>query len=113
MEPSTKSDGDGRDGSTSETLGNLRELTTVVLRRAVYTVSNGYAIDGKLRDSMRRVCRLAQNREVTAEGLVVMLKGAWWDMPEAERVLGVRREEVLSRVITLCIDEYYGVNGNS
>lgn len=108
MDPNTKSGGDGRgDDSASEALANLRELTTIVLRRAVYTVSNGYAIDGKLRDSMRRVCKLAQNREVPAEGLVVMLKDAWWDMPEAERVLGHRREEVLSRVITLCINEYF------
>lgn len=108
MDPNTKSDGDGsRNDSTSDTLANLRELTTIVLRRAVYTVSNGYAIDGNLRDSMRRVCKMAQNREVPAEGLLVMLKDSWWDLPEAERVLGHRREEVLSRVITLCINEYF------
>lgn len=98
------------DGSTvkdSESLSNLRGLATIVLRRAVYTVSNGYTIDGKLRESMRRVCKLAQNREVTVERLVVMLKEAWWDMPEAERVLGHRREEVLGRVVTVCIDEYF------
>ena len=91
----------------SESLGNLRGLTTIVLRRAVYTVSNGYSIDGKLRDSMRRLCNLAHNRSLTAERLLVMLKETWWDMQEAERVLGHRREEVLSRLVTLCIDEYF------
>ncbi|HJP85175.1 MAG TPA: hypothetical protein VJ852_04255 [Gemmatimonadaceae bacterium] len=78
-----------------------------MLRRAVRTISNGYPIDEKLRDSMQRVCTLAHRREVTAEGLVVMLKTAWWNLPEAERVLGYRRDEVLSRVITLCINEYF------
>ena len=91
----------------SDSLGNVRELTTIVLRRAVYTVSNGYTIDGKLRDSIRRVCSLARTRAVTVERLVVMLKEAWWEMPEAERVLGHRRDEVLARVVTLCIDEYF------
>ena len=104
----SKSDPDTRfDDSTSESLGNLRELATIVLRRAVYTVSNGYAIDGKLRASMQRICRLAQIRELPVERLVVTMKEAWWDLPEAERVLGHRREEVLARVVTLCIDEYF------
>jgi len=91
----------------SESVDNLSELATVVLRSVVYTVSNGYPVDGKLRDSLQRVCRVAQTREVTAEGLIVMFKTVWWSMPEAERVLGHRREEVLSRVITLCINEYF------
>ena len=98
-------DGAAVDGS--ESLGNLRERATIVLRRAVHTISNGYTIDGKLRESMQRICRLAHNREITAERLVVMMKEVWWEMPEAERVLGHRREEVLSRVVTLCIDEYF------
>lgn len=54
-----------------------------------------------------RVCKLAHNRAVTAERLVVMLKDSWWDIPEGERVLGHRREKVLSRVITLRINEYF------
>ena len=91
----------------SESLGNLRELATVVLRRAMYAVSNGYTIDGRLRDSMRRVCNVAHNRSVTAERLVVLMKEAWWLMPEGERVLGHRREEVLARMVTLCIDTYF------
>ncbi len=38
-----------------------------------------------------------------------MLKDAWWAIPEGERILGHRQEEVLSGLIRLAIDEYYAI----
>ena len=88
-------------------LKNLRELLDIVLRRAVYTASTGGALSTSLRHSIRRVCVLAQRREVLVEELLVMIKNSWYELPEAERLLRERNHDVLSRVIALSIEEYY------
>lgn len=88
-------------------LKNLRELLDIVLRRAVYTASTGGGLTTSLRDSIRRVCMVAQRRGVLVEELLVMIKNVWYELPEAERLLRERNHEVLSRVIALCIEEYY------
>lgn len=92
-------------------LENLRDLLDIVLRRAVYTVSGGYSLSSGLRQSMRRVCILAHGREVRPEQLLIMIKEAWFELPEPERILRDHSGDVLARVITLCIDKYYGVTG--
>ncbi|HJQ09424.1 MAG TPA: hypothetical protein VJ840_00155 [Gemmatimonadaceae bacterium] len=97
---------DRNTGST--TVANLREMLDIVLRGAVYTVTSGRSLSTGLRESLVRLCSLAHKREVRAEQLLVMLKDAWSELAEPERVLREHSDEVLSRVITLCIDEYYG-----
>ena len=96
---------------TGSQLENLRDLLDIVLRRAVYTVGGGYSLASGLRDSMRRVCLLAHGRDVRPEQLLIMIKEAWFELPEPERILRNHSGDVLARVITLCIDEYYGVTG--
>ena len=96
---------------TSSRLDNLRELLDIVLRRAVYTVGGGYSLSSALRESMRRICVLAHARDVRVEQLLVLIKESWFELPEPERILRDHSGDVLARVITLCIDEYYGVTG--
>ena len=96
---------------TGSQLENLRELLEIVLRRAAYTVGSGYSLSSSLRDSMRRVCILAHARDIRSEQLLIMIKEAWFELPEPERILRDHSGDVLARVITLCIDEYYGVTG--
>lgn len=96
---------------TGSQLEKLRDLLDIVLRRAVYTVGGGYSLSSALRDSMRRVCLLAHARDVRPERLLIMIKEAWFELPEPERILRDHSGDVLARVITLCIDEYYGVTG--
>lgn len=98
---------------TSSELENLRELLDIVLRRAVYTVGGGYSLSSGLRESMRRVCALAHARDIRAEQLLVMIKEAWFKLPEPDRILRDHSGDVLARVITLCIDEYYGAKGDA
>ncbi len=93
--------------SASATLSNLRDMLDIVLRRAVSTVASDRSLSAGLHESMVRLCSLAHKRGVRAEQLLVMIKDAWSALPEAKRALKDHSDEVLSRVITLCIDEFY------
>lgn len=96
---------------TAPQFENLRELLDIVLRRAAYTVGSGYSLSSGLRDSMRRVCILAHARDLRPEQLLILVKQAWFELPEPQRILRDHTGDVLARVITLCIDEYYAVTG--
>ena len=105
----TESEGNTLSEQTATQLTNLRELLDIVLRRAVYTAGSGYSLSSGLRESMRRVCVLAHGRDVQIERLLVMVKDTWFELPEPRRILQDHSADVLSRVVTLCIDEYYAL----
>ena len=79
------------------------------LRRAVtakfFATLGGEA---QLRSDLRTVCVEAKRNNLRVEHLIIAFKDAWRSLPEA-RLLpqGTQGAELLNRIITLCIAEFY------
>ncbi len=88
----------------------LRELAHGALRRAAHAARAARvedAVDADARELVRRTCNTARERGLRAEQLLLVLKEAWRELPEAQRIPRYNSLEVLARVITVCIHEYY------
>lgn len=61
-----------------------------------------------LRRALRTVCAEAHRRHLRAEQLLILFKQAWSSLPEVEQLpRGIERDELLGRIITVCIEEFY------
>jgi len=68
--------------------------------------------EGELRTDLHAVCREAKRQNLRVEHLIVAFKDAWRTLPEARTLTqGPQGQEFLSRVITLCIAEFYSSRG--
>jgi hypothetical protein len=85
----------------------LRRLADAAVRRAAQSAASGRMADGELRETLGRLCVAAHERGLHAEHLLILLKEAWYSLPEARRAPRTDTDDVLARVITLCVDEYY------
>jgi hypothetical protein len=64
--------------------------------------------NGELRLALRDACDRARNAGLRAEQLLLVLKEAWYELSERQRLLGVDADSAaLARVVTACIEEYY------
>ncbi len=62
----------------------------------------------ELRSALQLICDDAREHALRAEQLLVVLKAAWPTLPEVRAIpVGVTRDGLLSRVLGLCLDEYY------
>lgn len=86
----------------------LRELTRAALRVAMEDAAHGRMPDGAVRAMLREVCAAARACDARVEHLLILLKEACLKLPEARRVNHDDAQDTLARVITLCIEEYYG-----
>ena len=50
------------------------------------------------------VCARAQARGIEAERLIIELKQIWHSVPESE---GHRKADVISRLVSMCITDFY------
>lgn len=104
----TRSSGDGagdRDGATID--AELRDVARGVLLHAVCAARFAEVADGDDRQLVQRVCSVAKGRGLRAEQLIIGLKDTWCRLPEARRLQHQEADDVLARVITVCIEEYY------
>jgi hypothetical protein len=68
----------------------------------------------ELRAALRQVCTEARRSGLRAEQLLVMIKEVWSGIPAGiSRVKSMHGDERLNYVISTCVDEYYGVDGNN
>lgn len=81
----------------------------VALRCALQAQLRGEWPDGALRRALRLMCDEAHRNGLRAEQLLVVVKDAWRSLPEVSQLpTGGTRERLLSRVVTMCIEEFYG-----
>jgi hypothetical protein len=67
----------------------------------------------ELRAALRQVCTDARRSGLRAEQLLVLIKDVWSGMPAGiSRVKSMHGDERLNYVISTCVDEYYGNEGN-
>jgi hypothetical protein len=93
----------------------LRAAILITLRTSVTRVKNETPIThSELRESMRPICADAHRRKLRAEQLLILVKVVWWSMPDALAAAGSRsRRELLVRVVTAMLDEFYEGSGCS
>ena len=89
----------------------LRSGAERVLRHAVESRHAGGDPHDVVRRSLRSLCRVARSSGVHAEQLVVLCKDAWRTLPEARGLGPETQRELLTNVISLCIDEFYRTDG--
>jgi hypothetical protein len=67
----------------------------------------------ELRVALRQVCTEARRSGLRAEQLLVLIKEVWSGIPAGiSRVKSMHGDERLNYVISTCVDEYYGSDGN-
>jgi hypothetical protein len=98
---------DGRVG------GELRKLARGAVHAALYPDRQGLGQDGEAREILRLICDVARAQDTLVERVLVVLKEAWREQPEARRRRHFDAEDTLARVITLCIEEYYAPSRSS
>jgi hypothetical protein len=88
----------------------LQDQIGAILIAAANDARRGVPIDAAARARIRDVCAAARNQGVRAEQLIIAVKRRWWS-PNAETIALRDTEGLLARVVTLCIQEYYALDG--
>ena len=79
------------------------------LRSRLIDVVDGRSSYAELRGPVRQLCILAHNEDVRAEQLLVRFKEIWAELPSLSGLpRGRQRNELMARVATMCIEEFYG-----
>ena len=85
----------------------LSERATTAVRSALQAQLRQPSGDDSLRRALRSLCVEARARELRAEQVIVLFKRAWDTLPESRGTDGRKKQEMLDRVITVCVEEYY------
>lgn len=85
----------------------LSERATTAVRSALQGQLRQPSADLSLRRALRALCLEARARELRAEQVIVLFKRAWDTLPESRGRDGGKKQEMLDRVITVCVEEYY------
>lgn len=79
------------------------------LRVGLLEVVEGKRDYTQLREPVRQVCVFAHSEDVSAEQLLVRFKELWASLPPlAGLPRGRQRNDLMARVATMCIEEFYG-----
>jgi len=70
-----------------------------------YLTSGGEA--ASLQPALRRIAQEARQKKIHAEQLLIVLKDVWFALPQIARTPNDRQNELLQRLVTFCIREYY------
>jgi hypothetical protein len=80
-----------------------------IARRAVSAESTSTPITAaQLQRLTHGFCAEAKRQQLDAASVLITLKKLWSDSPDVRLIRGKRnRDELLARVVTACISEYY------
>ncbi|MFL5605332.1 MAG: hypothetical protein ACJ8AD_02680 [Gemmatimonadaceae bacterium] len=84
-----------------------------VLREALETIHNSgdrASYNAALTMPLARLCEETKRRELRAEQLIIAIKHAWATLPDARWWLRDADGELLSIVITVCIEQFFADN---
>jgi hypothetical protein len=62
-----------------------------------------------LEAALRRIASEARERKMPAEQLLIALKDLWYALPIVERARTDEQQQLLQRIVTMCIRAYYAV----
>jgi hypothetical protein len=97
------------DATASPCANGAAALCSVILAN----VRNGdhRPTDETWRQPARVICHDARARGLQVEDLIIVLKQTWPAVARAERLSRDESSRLLARVVTLCVEEYYGSLG--
>ena len=87
--------------------GETRDLVRALLLEALVAQRSGHGPDGALRRRTQAMCSCARSVGLPIEQVLVMLKEEWRTTPESRQLHRQDAAQLIERVVTLCIDEYY------
>ena len=83
--------------------------TLQTLRAAITKHARGEAYDDELRRALSLLAHEAQVRHLRAEELIIALKSLWRALPEVQQSSNrTEQNMLLGRLVSMCIEEYYG-----
>ena len=101
--------GHGSSSQQAEHRPALSAETMQVLHAAIAKHARGAAHDDELRHALRLLAQEAQARRLRAEELIIALKALWRALPEVQQATDRTEQNLLlGRLVTMCIEEYYG-----
>ncbi len=86
---------------------HLRELADVALRRVARVAQLEEKVDVGTQELIGHTCTVARERGVRVEQVVLLLKEAWRELPEARGLPRHDASDMLAQTITVCIRAYY------
>ena len=105
-------EGDSSDRSDSPVSAPVQipsESTLAALRSALRNYLAGRRTGGELHRALQALCAEAHGGGLRAEELLVRLKQLFYQLPEVQALPhGTDRNDLLNRVVSVCIEEYYG-----
>lgn len=103
--PDPRGDADGRRDDVAQDYDGAFER----LRIALVDVVDGKSAYSDLRVPVQQLCVFAHSEEMKAEELLVRFKEIWSGLPPlAGLPRGRQRNDLMARVATMCIEEFYG-----
>lgn len=85
----------------------LSERAMTALRTAIQGQFRHQTADHSLRRALRALCVEARAKELRAEQLILIFKRVWHSLPESRGGEARKRQNLLDRLITICVEEYY------
>jgi len=89
--------------------GALSEETIASIRLALQQYADDPDDGDRLRDALRLVSAEAREKSIYPEHLLTILKDMWQDVPNVPAASGADHVQLLQRVVTICIKEYYSL----
>lgn len=94
-----------RDGTLPDS--QFAERAGTALRSALQGHLRQPVTDETLRRALHALCTDARTKSLRPEHLIVIFKQVWGSLPEVQGRSANRRQDLLDRIVTICIEEYY------
>ena len=105
---SLREDGHVNEPASAPLVRMSSEAAVVAVRSALQAQLQNRASSGELQRAIRLMVGEARRRDLRAEQLLIVFKRAWHSLPEVDQLpYGPERGDLLSRIITMCIEEFY------
>lgn len=91
-------------------MSNLREKASVTLDELLKKPITGKLVTTQHRRVIAQICEEAKDAGMPVERLVILLKGVLDQAPHSDDSLH-SRTELKERLISVCIEEYYRLDG--
>jgi hypothetical protein len=86
----------------------LADATVSAVTAALAAYLDAPSQPGQLRQALQHMATEARAKDIQAEQLLVVLKDIWYRLPSVRTVREpVDQIQLLQRVVTMCIREYY------
>jgi hypothetical protein len=102
-------------GATDDSRAALRTVIRLTLRTDLRRIIAGCPIEESgLRENLRAIGSHARRHRLRAEQLLILLKEVSNTLPETRELMATpEKAHMLAQVITMAVDEYYAMPGNS